>query len=204
MSKLGRSIDELDIDGFELFPGTVLHGTLSKNESTLLDSDATSLEHNPVLVDLTIVRKSTHGSNSLLGKIRSGTAGCSISLLSNTVHLFVELGTVEITVLTSTWNGSRNTCRMPRSNTSHLTKTTVSLTGKTRNSPTSGNSLESLSFGDSNHIHILILGKDRVNGDFFLKQRLGKVNLGLGVSSTVNLDLHDVSLFQTKIEFLNL
>jgi hypothetical protein len=57
--------------------------------------------------------KSSHGSDTLLGKISSGTARGTISLLSDTVYLLVELGTMKVSILSSTGNGGGYTGRMP-------------------------------------------------------------------------------------------
>jgi len=80
----------------------------------------------------------------------------------------------------------------------------VGLTGETGDSPTGGDTLETVSLGDSKNINKLILGEDRVDSDFLLKEALGKVNLSLGISSSVDLDLHDVGLLDTKVKLLYL
>jgi hypothetical protein len=113
MSKLGTGIDELEIDDLEVLPGGMVLQTLSENQSTLLDSDTSTLDHDPILVDLTVVGESSHGSNTLLSKVSSGTARTSIATLSNSVNLLVELGTMEVSILTSTGNSGGNTGRMP-------------------------------------------------------------------------------------------
>jgi hypothetical protein len=113
MSKLTTGIDEFDIDRLEMLPGGMVHHALSKNERTLLHSHTSSLEHDPILIDLTVMNESSHGCDSLLGKVGSGTARSSIVLLSDAVYLLVHLGTVEVSVLTSTWNSGTDTSRMP-------------------------------------------------------------------------------------------
>jgi len=113
VSQLGGSIDELDVDGLEVLPGGMVHQRLTKDQSTLLNSNSGTLEHDPVLVDLSIVGESSHRSDALLSKISSGTARAGISLLSNAVDLLVHLGTVEVSILTGTGHSSGHTCRMP-------------------------------------------------------------------------------------------
>jgi len=80
----------------------------------------------------------------------------------------------------------------------------MGLAGKTGNSPTGGNTLVTLTLSYTNDINVLILSKDRVNSDFLLEEGLGKINLGTGVGSSVNLNFHGVGLFEAKIEFLHL
>mmetsp|Transcript_11521 Transcript_11521/g.25350 ORF Transcript_11521/g.25350 Transcript_11521/m.25350 type:complete len:248 (+) Transcript_11521:619-1362(+) len=80
----------------------------------------------------------------------------------------------------------------------------MGLTRKTGDSPTGGNTLVTVSLGDSEDINELVLGEDRVDGDLLFEERLGKVNLGLSIGTSVNLNLHDVSLTDTKVELLHL
>jgi hypothetical protein len=203
VSKLGTGIDKLDVDLLQMLARRVLHHALTKDKSTLLDTNDGALKHNPVFVDLTVVDESTHRGDTLLGQISLSLATFSITLLSNTVNLLVKFGTVEVTLLTSTGNGGRNTGRVPRSDTGNLTKTTMGLAGKTRDTPTSDDTLETVTLGHTEDINLFVLGEDTVNSDLLLEQSLGVVNLGSGVTS-VDLDLHNVSLLQTKIELLDL
>jgi hypothetical protein len=204
MTKLGAGIDEFKIDNLKMLPGGVVHHALSQNKRTLLYSNTCSLDHDPVLVDLTIVDESSHRCDSLLGQVGSGTARSSIVLLSNSVNLLVHLGTMEVSVLTSTWYGGAYTSRMPRSDTSNLTKTTMGLTGKTGNSPSVGDTLETLTLCNSDDVNVLVLREDRVHSDLLLEEGLRECNLGSSIGSSVDLDLHDVSLLHTKVQLLDL
>ncbi len=56
-------------------------------------------------------------------------------MLTDTVHLLVELGTVEVTLLTSTGNGPGDTGRVPGTDTSDLAETLVRLAGQLGNMP---------------------------------------------------------------------
>jgi hypothetical protein len=80
----------------------------------------------------------------------------------------------------------------------------MGLTGKTGNSPTSGNSFVTLTLGNSDNINVLILRKDGVDGNFFFEKRLGEINLSSSISSSINLDFHNVCLLDAKIELLHL
>jgi len=204
VSKLGGSIDELDIDGLQVLPGRMLHQRLTQNQGTLLNSNNGSLHHHPVLADQSVVNESSHGVDALLGQIGLGLTAVVVSLLSNTVNLLVHFGTVEVSVLTGTGNSVTDTGRVPRSNTGNLTETTMGLTGKTSNSPTGGDTFISTTLGNSNNIDKLVLGENRVNSHLLLEKRLGKINLGLGIGSSVNLDFHDVSLLHTEVKLLHL
>ena len=203
MSHLRGSIDELEVDGFQRLLGAVLQQRLSENQRSLLNTNNGTLKHEPVLVDLSVVDESSHGGDTLGGKICLGLATGLILLLSDAVNLLVKLGTVEVSVLTSTGNSGGNTGRVPRSDTSNLSETTVGLTGKTGDSPTGGDTFVSLTLGNSDNINVLVLGEDRVDSDFLLEKGLGKINLGGSISS-IDLDLHDVGLLQSEVELLNL
>ena len=204
MTKLGTRVDELEINRLKMLTRGVSHQTLAKNERTLLDTDDGTLEHDPILIDLTIVDKTTHGSNALLGKISGRLATRIVSLLTNLVHFFVHLGTMKVSILTGTGDSGGHTGRMPRSNAGNLTETAVSLTGKARDAPTSSDALESVTLGDAHDVDLFVFGKDGINRHFLLKEGLGKVNLGLGIRTAIDLNLHNVSLFETKVEFLDL
>ena len=78
---LGRGIDELDVDGLQVLAAGVLHQRLTKNQRTLLDTDNGTLKHDPIFLDLTIVDESSHGGDSLLGKISLGLATDLVVLL---------------------------------------------------------------------------------------------------------------------------
>ena len=203
MSKLRAGVDELDIDLLQVLARGVLEHRLAEDEGALLDTNDGALEHEPVLLDLTVVDESTHRCDTLLGQISLGLTAGLVSLLSNAVDLLVDLGTVEVSVLTSAGNRARHTGRVPGSDTGNLTETTMGLTGQTRDAPTSGDTLVTVSASDSNDINLVVLVEHTVDGDFLFEQALGKVNLGSGISS-VDLDLHDMSLLEAKVQLLDL
>mmetsp|Transcript_7897 Transcript_7897/g.14616 ORF Transcript_7897/g.14616 Transcript_7897/m.14616 type:complete len:321 (-) Transcript_7897:177-1139(-) len=181
----------------------MLHHRLTKDQRALLHTNHGTLKHDPVFIDFTVVNESSHGGDAFLGQIRLGLATGLVVLLTDAVHLLVEFRTVEISVLTGTSNRGRNTSRMPRSDTSDLSQTTVSLSRKTSDTPTGSHTLVTTTLGNTNNINVLVLVEDGINGDFLFEQALGKVHLGSGIS-TVDLDLHDMSLLQPKIELLHL
>jgi len=113
MTKLGGGIDKLDIDSLQVLPGRMNHHTLTHNKRSLLHTNNSTLEHNPVLIDLSVLDESSHGGDALLGKIGISLTRSLISLLSDTVNLLVKFSTVEVTILTSTCHSGGNTSRMP-------------------------------------------------------------------------------------------
>merc|ERR1712071_137289 len=142
--------------------------------------------------------ESTHGGDRLVGQIvfsgcvvLDNLALAGVDTTTDTVNLFVQLGTMMVTLLTSTRNRELDTRRMPSSDTGDLTQTFVGLAGQLACVPTRSDTLESFTLGDTNDNDHLVLGEDRCNGYRLLQVLTGPINL-LGNCSTVNLDLHNV------------
>ena len=70
MSKLAGRIDELELDLLEGSAAGVLKKSLAEDDGTLLGTRNASLDHQKVLLDLTIVREATHGVNGLGSEIK--------------------------------------------------------------------------------------------------------------------------------------
>ena len=98
-----------------------------------------------------------------------------------------------VTHLTSTGNSPLDMVRVPGTNTGDLTQTLVSLTGQLGGTPTAGDTLETVTLGDSNDVDHLVLLEDAVDLDGLLEEVAGEVNL-VGNGTTVDLDLHEVGL----------
>ena len=80
----------------------------------------------------------------------------------------------------------------------------MGLAGQAGDTPTSYDTLETLTLGNSDNVDLLILGENRVDSDFLLKEGLCKVYLGLRVGTSVDLDFHNVSLLDTESKLLDL
>ena len=78
---------------------------LAESDDALLDTGDGTLEHNEVVVDLSVADEATHGGDGLLGDIELGRGVTSIVTAANTVDLVVDRGTVVVTVLTGTSDG---------------------------------------------------------------------------------------------------
>merc|ERR1719210_418528 len=101
----------------------------------LLGSNATSLDHNKVLFDQAVVGESAHWIDGFVGQIVIGgsvvlnqLAIFHVESITDIVDLFVDLGTMVVSLLPSSSIGVRDTARMPGSNTGNLTKTFVRFT----------------------------------------------------------------------------
>jgi len=105
--------------------------------------------------------------------------------------------------LTSSGDGVLNSARMPSSDTSNLSQPFVGLARKSGNSPTFDDTLETVTFGDTDDVDHLVLVEDGSDIDGLLEKVLGEVNL-LGDGTSVDLDLHQVSLLLSVSELADL
>jgi len=193
VAHLGGSVDELEADLLESSVGCGRNDSLAESEETTTSTDTAALDHDKVLVDNTIVRESTHGSDGLGGEIKLSIA---VALLADTktVDLLVHLCAVVEAHLTSTGDSPCDMGRMPSTNTSNLAVSTVGLAGEMADAKALDDALEAVALSDTDDIDGLVHGKDRVDSDLLLKEAGGKVELLLDVGTTVDLDLHEVGL----------
>ena len=164
------------------------------------------LEHDVLVVDLTVVGESTQGGDVLGGDVNGGGGVTLVGLssgLTDLVDLLVQLGTVVETVLTRAGHRVRDTGRMPCSNAGNLAQTSVRLTGQTGHTPTVHNTLESVTTGHGDHVAVLGVLEDLANRHALLKELLGEGELSLHVSS-VHLDLADVGLALAELQLAGL
>jgi len=203
VTHLGGGIDELELDLLECSTIRGRNDGLAESQDTLLGTNAVALEHEEVVADDTVVGETTHGSDTLLGEIELGGT-VAILANTNTVDLLVHVGTVEVTHLTRAGNSPLNVGRMPGTDTSNLTVATVSLTRQLANAETTNDTHETLTLGGTDHIDTLVLGEDLVDRDGLLKEAGGELDLLLNVLTTVDLDLHEVSLALAKRDLVDL
>merc|ERR1719330_775031 len=196
-----------------IFQGSLLgvgKETLPQSKNPLLGSDTTSLQHDEVLLHLSIVREATHGCDGLVSKV----VVCSSVVLdklavlhvvtsAHPVDLLVDLSSMMVSLLTSSWYGELDPAGMPCTDTSYLPQTLVGLPGQLLCVPPACHTLESVTLGNSNDVDHLILGKDSAYGNLLLEVVPGKVDL-ISDRSSVELNLHDVGLLLPASENLHL
>lgn len=107
------------------------------------------------------------------------------------------------TFLTSTSYGVLDTGRMPSSDTSDLAETLVSLARQLLGVPTAGNTLVTVTLGDTDAVDHLVLVEDLFNWDLLLEVFASPVDL-LGDGTSVDLDFHDLSLLVAVVQDLDL
>jgi len=204
VAELGGSIDELELDLLEGSAAGLGEEGLTKGNRTLLGTGDSTLDHEEIFLDDTVVREATHGGDVLLGNIEVGGGGVGSSvLLADLVDLLVHLSTMEETLLTGTGNSPLHAGRMPSTNASNLTKTTMGLTGKAGNTPTLDDTLDTVTLGDGNGINLLIGLENGVNGNLLLKKLVTEINL-VRDATTVDLDLDQLGLLLAPVKLANL
>merc|ERR1719328_863213 len=156
------------------------------------------------------MREASHGVNRLVGQIIvSGgvildqLAVLHLITLSDSVDLLVDLSSVMVTLLTSSGHSVLDPARMPSSNTSDLSQTLVGLPGQLLGVPPGGDALKSVTLGDANNVHHLVLGEHGGDGDLLLEVIPGEGDL-VSDGASVELDLHDVGLLLPPSEDLHL
>jgi len=189
-----------------LFAGSVgglVEDRFSEGDDSFSWTGGGSFDHEEVFTDHTVVMEAAHGVDGFLGGIELGGAALVVSSLSDSVDLFVDFSSVEVTSLTSTGDGVLDSARMPSSDTSNLSQTFVGLAGKSGNTPTFDDTFKSVTFGDTDDVDHLILVKDRGDIDGFFEEVLGEVDF-LGSGSTINLDFHQMSFLLSLLELSDL
>ena len=193
VTELAGSVNEFEGNLFKGSTTGLREDGLAEGEDTLLGTHTATLDHDKVIANHTVVRETTHWVDALDGQVEFGGSALVISSTGNAVDLLVHLDTVMEAVLTSTRAGEADIGRMPGTNTGNLAQTLVSLAWQATSTPTSSDTLETVTLGDTNDVNVFVLFKDTSNGNFLFKVAEGPVNL-LFNATTVQLDFHQVSL----------
>jgi len=207
VTHLGSGIDELKVDLFKSGSGNLGNQTLSQEKSSLLGSDTTSLDEDEILLYDTVMGETTQRSDGLFGQISSSGSVVSTAVVLDTgtdsVDLLVHFGSVVVTQLTSSGNGESNSGRMPSSDTTNLSETSMGLSGESLGSESGSDTFVTLTLGNTENINHFVLVDDLGDSDFLFEVLLGEIDL-LGDGTTVNLDFEDVSLLLSKVKLIEL
>lgn len=172
VTDLGGGIDEFDL-GDEGGEGRGLwkHSLSNGNNSLSWSHNGTS-DHDEVLVNNTVMWESTDWGNVLDMRILLGgsvVVNTSSGSGSDSVDLLVNLGSMEVTLITSSGDGPLNGRWMPSTDTGDLSETSMCLSWKSVDTESLDNTGGSLTSGNSNGINHLVLGEDFSDGDFLLE-----------------------------------
>ena len=156
VTHLGGRIDKLELDRLQSRSGCLLEQGFSECDGSLLWATYTTLDHDKVALDQTIVNKSTNGVDRFISDI-DDSGGVVSDLFAvdgvvtgtNTVHLLVNLSSVMVTLLTGSSNGEGNTRWMPCSNTGNLSETLVSLSWQFLCMPSRSDTVVTATLGDT-------------------------------------------------------
>merc|ERR1712055_809160 len=166
MTKLGRSVDELEVDLLKSPLLGVSQEALPQSENSLFGPNAAALDHDEVLLHFSVVREATHGIDRLVSNVILSSSVVLDQLpilhlvfLSQTVNLLVDLRPVMVALLSSPGDSGLDPAGMPGSDTGHLPQTLVSLPRQLLGTPPAGHALVSVSLGHSNDVNHLILSE---------------------------------------------
>merc|ERR1711964_720048 len=131
VAELGGGVDELELDLLQRLAARLGHKGLPESHNTALDAAHLALDHDVVLVDLTVVGEPAKGCDALDSQVELGgsvvvdflAAISAAHASSHLVDLLVELSTVMVTVLTGTCHSELDTRRMPGANAGNLAET---------------------------------------------------------------------------------
>mmetsp|Transcript_151630 Transcript_151630/g.368257 ORF Transcript_151630/g.368257 Transcript_151630/m.368257 type:complete len:206 (-) Transcript_151630:437-1054(-) len=165
-----------------------------RNDALLRTNDGT-LDHEEILIDLTVVREPAERCDSLLSEILFGHARALISLGADHVHLLVELSAVVVAVLPSARDTEGHTARVPRANARNLPQATVRLPHQARHAPARDDALDAVALADADDVDHLVLGEDVGDLHLLLEEAHAEVDLLLR-GAAVHLDLLDVGLLR--------
>jgi len=181
----------------------VYHEGFAEGDDTLLGSRDAALEEEEIVLDDAVMGETTQGGNSLLADVVFGRGVVVLVAEANAVDLLVDLRSVMITILTGASDGEHDLRRMPSTDTGNLSETLVGFPWELLGSPTVGNTLESVTLGDSNDVDVLVLFEDGgdVNG---LLEQLVSIGDLVRNGSTVQLDLHEVGLLLAQTSLTDL
>lgn len=176
MSDLGGGIDKFELDLLEVLSLVVDVERLSKADRALSYTHARSLDHEEIVLDLSVMREAADGVDRLYGDVDGGGAIVQVNLAvlglvtsSQSVNLLVDLHSVVETLLTTSSNSVADSRWMPSTNTSYLSQTTMCLSRQLLGTPSTGYTLSSMTLGSTNAVQVVVLSKNVTNTDLLLK-----------------------------------
>ena len=202
VTDLGRGIDELDLDLLGSGVAGLREVALSEDDGSLASTNNTSLNHDEVLIDNTVVGEATKRSDVLINSISLGGSvvlGSTDGTSANSVDLLVELSSAVVAELTGTGDGPLNGSGMPSTDTTDLAETSVGLARKAGDTESLDDTGGSLTTGHTNSVDHLELVEDLTNGDFALELLEAPIDF-LSNGATIDLDLEEVSLALAEVQ----
>jgi len=207
VTHLGGGIDELEVDLFEGGSGDLREQALSEDKGSLLGADTATLDQDEIFIDNTVVGETTEGSDVLFSQIvdSGGVVGLFVisDTLTDSVDFLVHFGSVMVTVLTSSGNLESNSGRMPSTDATNLSETSMGLSGESLGTESGSDTFVTITLSDTEDVDHFILVEDLGNSDFLFEVLSGEIDL-LGNSTTVDLDFEDMSSLLSKVKLVQL
>merc|ERR1711936_83045 len=210
MTNLGGGIDEFEFDFFQIFSLVMSEKRFSDDNWTLSDTHARTFDDQEIVLDFTVMRKSTERINRFISDI--GSSGSivldKLSIFgfitsTNSVNLLVDFNTVMVTFLTTTSNSVRNTCWMPCTNTSDFTETTMGFSWEFFSTPTRCYTLATMTLSDTDAIDVFVLSNDVMDCDVLFEETEAEIDFGSGVT-TVDLEFEEMGFLLFEWEKFHL
>merc|ERR1740123_2864798 len=146
MYTLGGCIDEFQCELLASLAAHLGKQRLPKSDNLLSLAHRGPFDHDPILVDVTVVRKASHWGDSLLRQIV--LCGCVVrvlgKVLADPVDLLVDLGAVMVAHLTCPWHLPLHPGRVPRADARDLPQPTVRLPDQPGDAPARDDALHAL------------------------------------------------------------
>jgi len=200
VTELGGGIDALEVDLLQVLSLVVNQEWLSEEDWSLSDAHARTLDHDKVVLDVTVVWEATNWVDALFGQIGLGRTVVHVDLAAlglvagaQSVDLLVDLHSVVVALLTASSHGVADSRWMPSTDTGDLSETSMRFSRELLGAPSAGYTLSSVTLGDTDAVGVVVLGEDGANADLLLEEALGEVDL-VGAAATVDLELDDVCL----------
>jgi len=210
VTELGGGIDALEVDLLQVLSLVVNQEWLSEEDWSLSDAHAGSLDHDEVVLDVTVVWEATNWVDALFGQVSLGGTVVHVDLAAlglvagaQSVDLLVDFHSVVVTLLTASSNGVADSGWMPSTDTGDLSETSMRLSGELLGAPSAGYTLSSVTLGDTDAVGVVVLGEHGANTDLLFEETLGEVDL-VGAAATVDLELDDVCLLLLEWQELHL
>ena len=177
MSNFGWGINEFKINLFFSSSTSLCQQGFSKNKRSFLRSNTTSFNHQKVVVNNTIVRETTHGGNLFISNISWSGSIVLFSSFSYSVDFLVDLSSVVITQLTSSCDCESNSGRMPSTNASYFSVTSMCFLLQMFNTESFNDTCEPFTFGNTDNINHLIINEKTINSNLLFEKTFSEFNL---------------------------
>lgn len=113
MTELTARVDKLQLDLLQGSARSMRNQGLAEGQNTLFHTNTSTLDHNKILLDNTIMRESAKRGDAFGRQVKFGAARGFVLGGADAIDFLVHLRAVMIAVLTGTGNGIANASRMP-------------------------------------------------------------------------------------------